>query len=103
MKNFIKLDDLSILSVPYMYIDHSDYLADALFNQNQIHMRFKEEFAHKNSSYCIIFCRVRKRDITKFEAALNQLTNKMLLLGYTDYPDACNEIMEFLEKERGVA
>ena len=43
MKNFIKLDDLSILSVPYMYIDHSDYLADALFNQNQIHMRFKEE------------------------------------------------------------
>ena len=103
MKNFIKLDDLSILSVPYMYIDHRDYLTDTLFKQNHIHMRFKEEFAHKNSSYCIIFCRVRKRDTTKFEAALDQLTNKMLLLGYTDYPDACNEIMEFLEKERGVA
>ena len=103
MKNFIKLDDLSILSVSYMYINHRDYLADALFEQNQIQMRFKEEFAHKNSSYCIIFCRVRKRDIAKFEAALGQLTNKMLLLGYTDYPDACNEIMEFLEKERDVA
>ena len=84
MKNFIKLGDLSILSVPYMYIDHKAYLADALFEQSQIHMRFKEEFAHKNSSYCIIFCRVRKRDIR-------------------DYPDACNEIMGLLEKERGVA
>ena len=103
MKNFIKLGDLSILSVPYMYIDHKAYLADALFEQSQIHMRFKEEFAHKNSSYCIIFCRVRKRDIIKFEAALGLLTNKMLLLGYTHYPDACNEIMGLLEKERGVA
>lgn len=103
MKNFIKLDDLSILSVPYMYIDHRDYLADALFKQSRIHIRFKEEFAHTNSSYCIIFCRVRKRDTAKFEAALGQLTNKMLLLGYTDYPEACNEIMTFLEKERGVA
>lgn len=103
MKNFIKLDDLSILSVPYMYIDHRDYLADALFEQSQIHMRFKEEFAHKNSSYCIIFCRVRKKDIAKFETVLGQLTNKMLLLGYTDYPEICNEIMTFLEKERGAA
>ena len=103
MKNFIKLDDLSILSVPYMYIDHRDYLADAIFEQDHIHMRFKEEFAHNNSSYCIIFCRVQKRDIAKFETALGQLTNKMLLLGYTDYPEVCNEIMTFLEKERGAA
>ena len=26
MKNFLRLDGLSILSVPYMYIDHKDYL-----------------------------------------------------------------------------
>ena len=28
MKNFLRLDGRSILSVPYMYIDHKDYLAD---------------------------------------------------------------------------
>ena len=29
MKNFLRLDGLSILSVPYMYIDHKDYLVDS--------------------------------------------------------------------------
>lgn len=29
MKNFLRLDGRSILSVPYMYIDHKDYLADS--------------------------------------------------------------------------
>ncbi len=33
MKNFQRLDGLSILSVQYMYIDHKDYLADFLLAQ----------------------------------------------------------------------
>ena len=36
MKNFLKLGGLSILSCQYMYVDHEDYLADALFAQNQV-------------------------------------------------------------------
>ena len=33
MKNFLKLGGLSILSCQYMYVDHEDYLADALLRR----------------------------------------------------------------------
>lgn len=41
MKNFWKMSDFSIFSVPYAYVDHSSYLADQLFVQNKVTMKFK--------------------------------------------------------------
>lgn len=41
MKNFWKMSDFSIFSVPYVYVDHSSYLADQLFVQNKVTMKFK--------------------------------------------------------------
>ena len=45
-----------------------------------------------NSPYRVIFCHVRKRDQERFLAALKELPDKMMLLGYTDYLDACRAI-----------
>ena len=45
MKNFLRLDGLSILSVQYMYIDYKDYLADSLLAQNHVSVRFENEFS----------------------------------------------------------
>ena len=44
------------------------------------------------SAYCIVFCKVLKRDVARFEEALERLKDKMLLLGHKDYPAACGEI-----------
>ena len=57
MKNFLRLDGLSILSilsVPYMYIDHKDYLADSLLGQNHVSVRLGNEFSRDDSPYRII-------------------------------------------------
>lgn len=57
MKNFLRLDGLSILSilsVPYMYIDHKDYLADSLLAQNHVSVRLGNEFSRDDSPYRII-------------------------------------------------
>ena len=43
MTNFWKLKDFRPFSVLYAYIDHEDYLADALFIQEQISVRFPQE------------------------------------------------------------
>ena len=67
MKNFLRLDGRSILSVPYMYIDHKDYLADSLLTQNHVSVRFGSEFSRDNSPYHIIICKVRKKDTAEFE------------------------------------
>ena len=56
MKNFLRLDGLSILSVQYMYIDYKDYLADSLLAQNHVSVRFENEFSRDDSSSRIILC-----------------------------------------------
>ena len=52
-----------------------------------------------DSPYCIIFCKVFKRDVQRFEDALEKLKDKMLLLGYRDYADVCNEIATLIDRE----
>lgn len=99
MKNFWKMGDFSLFMVPYIYVDHHSYLADALFVQRKIVMKFRGEMARMDSPYCIIFCKVLKRDVQKFEDALEKLKDKMLLLGHIDYADVCDEIAMLIDRE----
>lgn len=98
MKNFWKMRDITLFTIAYVYVDHNSYLADTLFAQRKIVMKFKEEMTKKDSPYCIIFCKVLKRDAQKFEEALEKLKAKMLLLGYKDYVDVCGEIATLIDK-----
>lgn len=101
MKNFWKLKSFSIFSVNYAYVDHYSYQADQLFVENMVKVKFNREYSKEESPYHIIFCKVAKRDINRFEDALNKLANKMLLLGYRDYPDICNELTKIIYDETG--
>ena len=103
MKNFLRLDGLSILSVQYMYIDYKDYLADSLLAQNHVSVRFENEFSRDDSPYRIILCKVRKKDTAGFEKSMELLCNKMLLFEHSDYMGFCNNIMETLEQNQGAA
>ena len=94
------MKDFSLLSVPYAYVDHSSYQADRLLAQNKVRVKFKGEFAKAESPYCIILCTVKKKDTGRFEEALEKLNNKMLLLGYREYPDVCSEIARMLDEGR---
>lgn len=98
MKNYWKMSDFSIFSVLYVYVDHKSYLADQLFIQNKVTMKFKREMAKDGSSYSIVFCKVLKKDAEKFEDALEKLKDKMLLLGYKDYTEVCGEFAKVMEK-----
>lgn len=42
--------------------------------------------------------KVLKRDVARFEEALERLKDKMLLLGHKDYPDACGKIAKMIEE-----
>lgn len=98
MKNFWKMRDFSLFANSYVYVDHNSYLADALFTQRKIVMKFKGEMTKMDSPYRIIFCKVLIRDVQKFEDALEKLKAKMLLLGYTDYAEVCGEIAMLIDK-----
>ena len=98
--NFWKLADLSILTVPYAYVDHFSYLADNLFVQEKVRVKFKGEFEKEGSPYRIIMCRVSKRDTERFEEALEKLKNKMLVMGYRDYDQVCSNIGKLIDDEK---
>lgn len=99
MQNFMKLDDRSILTASYMYIDHPDFLADIMLRQAGVRMKFTGDFRKKDETYCIVVCKVRKKDTVKFEEVMGKLPNKMLLTGHTDYPEVCEKYMAMLKKE----
>ena len=98
MKNYWRMRDFSIFSVPYAYVDHNSYQADLLFVHNKVRMKFKGEYVKAESPYCIVFCKVRKKDAERFEEALGKLECKMLLLGYRDYPEVCREITKMINE-----
>ena len=86
------IERFSLLNAYYAYMDTDAYLADQLFIKHQVRVHFREEYVRDGSPYRVIFCHVRKRDQERFLAALNELPGKMMLLGYTDYLDACRAI-----------
>ena len=89
MKNYYKLQSPSIFKFQYVFLDSEDYLADQLF----IKYNVKE-----NSPYHVIFCKIRKRDEKKFLDALSEMYDKMLLMGYKDYQEVCDNFIRVVEQ-----
>lgn len=69
----------------FAYIDTNEFLADQIFINRKLPVKFLSHFGRKDSKYIIVFCKVKKKDKEKFLQALKELSNKMLLMGHTDY------------------
>lgn len=92
------IDRLSLCYHYYAFLDTKEYLADQLFIKHQVRVHFREEYGRKDSQYRVIVCRVRKRDQTRFLAALEELPKRMLLLGHTDYLETCYTLWDNLHQ-----
>lgn len=57
--------------------------------------------AKDGSPYLAIFCHVRKKDVPKFLAALEDLKKSMILCGHPHYEDEISSIMDKMEKMKG--
>ena len=88
-----------LFSLHYAYIDSHNYLADSLFNKRDIPVKFGDEMVRQGDKYRIIFCKVKKKYKEQFEKAMQELTNKMLLCGYTDYEEFCKKFKEEVYEE----
>lgn len=93
-KNYVKLEKLSLMYDYYCFVDVKKYLADKLFVEHKVRVWFQKECTKPGMNYLIMFCKVRKKDRMKFLSALEELKNKMLIFGYTDYENFCYELIE---------
>ena len=75
----------------FMFFDTTPYLADQLFIRHQVRVW-----------YLAIFCHVRKKDVPKFLAALEDLKKSMMLCGHPNYEAEISRFMDTVEKMKGV-
>lgn len=100
LKNYLTLERFSLRHLYFAYIDSSDYLADAIFIKHQVRVKFMQEYAHEDSAYRMIFCRIGKKDSESFLTALAELPNKMMICGHPDYISECQRIMARIESSK---
>ena len=93
LKNYYKLQSPSFFKFQYVFLDSEDYLADQLFIKYKVTVDFGDEYVKENSPYHVIFCKIRKRDEKKFLDALSEMYDKMLLMGYKDYQEVCDNFI----------
>ena len=60
MKNYWRMRDFSLFSVPYAYVDHSSYQADQLFVQNKVRMKFKGDVQKRIQHIALCFVRCER-------------------------------------------
>ncbi len=96
MQNYIKLTNFSLFCVHYAYFDAPEYLADQIFVQKNLKVKFGKELKNTEDAYVLVFCKIRKRDEHLFLEAMEELKNKMLLLGHTDYLSFCEKMSKMI-------
>ncbi len=96
-----RLEKFSLLNAHYAFVDTEEYLADQLFVQHRVKVNFGSEFSAPGHKYRIIMCSCRKKDVPAFKEAIQELPNKMLLLGHMDYIEFSENMKERFKKNLG--
>lgn len=102
-KLYWTIERFSLRYAYFLFFDTTSYLADQLFIRHKVRVQFELEYAKEGSPYRVILCRVRKRDVPEFLAALEELKKTMLLCGHLDYVSEVSAFMDAVEKEKGAA
>lgn len=100
LNNYLKLKTMSPFTYSYIFLDCDEYLADQLFIKHKVPVKFGKEYRKNDSRYCVISCKIRKRYEEEFKKALAEMNNKMILRGYTDYADFCENFNTIIDKAR---
>ena len=95
MRNFVCFGGR--FKISYVYIDSHNYLADSLFYKYEVPVKFGDEMSKNGEDYRLIFCKIKRKYKEKFEKALEELNNKMLLCGYEGYEEFCNKLIDWIE------
>ena len=77
--------------INFAYIDTTGFLADRIFAQNEIKVKFCGDYFHREKKYVIVMCKAKKKDVPIFLQSMEKLANRAILMGNTDYQSFCKE------------
>lgn len=99
---YLPIQRISLRFRYFLFFDVKPYLADQVFIRRRIRVWFGNEYESEDSPYVAIFCRVRKKDVSEFLAALEDLKRCMLICGYTDYGSKVSSLLDNMEHMKEV-
>ena len=85
--------------INFVYIDTTGFLADRIFAQNEIRVKFCGDYFHKEKKYVVVMCKVKKKDVSVFLQSMEELVNRAILMGNTDYETFCKEQIHLMQSK----
>lgn len=95
--HFLQFTRPSLLYDYFAYIDSPKHMADDIFARHKVVVKFRGEWKKPGAKYQIVMCKVRKADTPKFLEAMEELPQRMLICGYPDYLEFCEEFNKELD------
>lgn len=89
--NYIELSCMLPWRMGFVYVDSASHIADRIFINRQIPVKFTKDFVKDTCPYIYVFCKIRKKNRSAFLEAMVDLERKMLLTGHDDYSDYCRQ------------
>lgn len=83
----------------FAYIDTMGFLADRIFIENKVRVKFCGDYKHREKNYIIVICKVKEKDVPMFLQALKELKNRAILMGNTDYESFCKEQIRLMQSK----
>lgn len=102
-KIFLPLKIKSLFYNYYLFYDTKEYHADNLFVHSDIHIYFLNEWTYPSTKYVLVLCKVKKKYTKTFIECMEQLKNKMLLLGYYDYIECCEKLNATFDDKKWIS
>ena len=83
----------------FTYIDTMGFLADRVFIENKVRVKFCGDYKHPKQKYVIVTCKVKKKDVPIFLQSLEELKNRAIIMGNTDYVSFCKEQIHLIQNK----
>lgn len=83
----------------FAYIDTMGFLADRIFIENKVRVKFCGDYKHRERNYVVVICKVKKKDVSVFLQSMAELKNRAILMGNTDYETFCKEQIRLMQSK----
>ena len=98
--NYIPIRIHNPIICKFVYADiDKDFMADQIFVNHKLRVKFKGEFHKAGEKYVMICITIKKKDKDTFIKCMEELKNKAALLGHTDYQEFCDYFHDMLHSE----
>ena len=83
----------------FVYIDTTGFLADRIFIENKVRVKFCGDYKHKEKNYVVVICKVKKKDVSVFLRSMAELANRAIVIWNTDYESFCKEQIRLMQSK----